>query len=131
MCSCIKYVNFQKNKWYIKKKKQSSFQVQTNNGYKPWKYSKRGRKRPPFLTAAILEFFVRPQVPASRDEKAANQPRTGVIFSRACPRAHVRLALAFARLKSAKKQPLFFRLLFKGIKVFANNTVSGSGIKNT
>ena len=26
-----------------RKKGQSSFEVQTNNGYKPWKYSKLGR----------------------------------------------------------------------------------------
>ena len=47
------------------------------------------------LLAAILEFFVRPQVPASRDKKAAR-------VSRSTP-THVRLALAFARLRSAKK----------------------------
>ena len=81
-------------------KGQSSFEVQTNNGYKPWKYSKRARRKPPFLTAAILEFFVRPQVPASRDEKAANQPRTGVSFLRAC------LALRARESTSAFRLPL-------------------------
>ena len=55
--------------------------------------TRRGRKNP--LLAAILEFFVRPQVPASRNKKAAR-------VSRSTP-THVRLALAFARLRSAKK----------------------------
>ena len=30
-----------------RKKGQSTFEVQTNNGYKPWKYTKHGRKKPP------------------------------------------------------------------------------------
>ena len=107
MYSCIKYVTFQKKNG-TSKKGQSSFEVQTNNGYKPWKYSKRCRKKSQCLTTAILEFFVRPQLPASREEKAANGPRTWRnFFARvscaSSPRAHVRLALAFARLKSAKK----------------------------
>ena len=62
---------------------------------------------PPCLTAAILKFFIRPQIPASRDKKAANSNATGV-NSRAYLALHalqrnVRLALAFARLKRAKK----------------------------
>ena len=65
-----------------RKKGQSSFKVQTNNGYKPQKYSKHGRKKPPrWLAAAILEFFFRPQVLASRNKKAWNATvRTSVIF---------------------------------------------------
>ena len=63
--------------------------------------------KPPCLTAAILAFFIRPQVPASRDKNASNA--TGVNFAsvwRSTP-SNVRLALAFARLKRAKNNACF------------------------
>ena len=59
---------------------------------------------PRCMTAAILEFFFRPQVPASRNKKANATVRTGARVSGAShPPAHVRVALAFSRLKKAKK----------------------------
>ena len=56
------------------------------------------------MTAAILELFFRPQVPASRNTRQCEQK---LFFARVCgashPPAHVRVALAFSRLKKAKK----------------------------
>ena len=55
------------------------------------------------MTAAILEFFFRPQVPASRNKKASNAQNFSRVCSASHPPAHVSVALAFSRLKTAKK----------------------------
>ena len=87
-----------------RKKGQSSFEFQTNNGYKPWKYSKHGRKnhldawRPPSWNS-----FLDPRFPL----RATRRPRTRKIFrARVCashPPAHVRVALAFYHLKKPSR----------------------------
>ena len=98
-----------------RKKGQSSFKVQTNNGYKPQKYSKHGRKKPPrCLTAAILEFFFRPQVLASRNKKAWNATVRTSYFSRACVALHTRPPTSALRLPSLARKRRKNNVCFSG-----------------
>ena len=80
-CNCIKYISFQKTKG-TSKKGQSSLEVQTNNGYKPWKYSKRGRRKHAWWPPSWNSLFD-PRFPRRAIIEAV-QAQTDQVFPKAC-----------------------------------------------
>ena len=126
-----------KNKWYIEKKDNRALKFKqtmaTNLG------NTRNTVEPPrCLTAAILEFFFRPQVPASRNTQQCEPGRPGAnrrYFSRACVALHTRSPTSASRLPSLtwrrrKNNACFSGYWSRVLRFFDKNTISVSCIKD-
>ena len=114
-----------------RKKGQSSFEVQTNNGYKPLKYSKLGRNHLDAWRPPSWNSFLDPRFPLRATRDSANRSH----FSRACVALHTRPPTSALRLPSLARKRRKNNVCFSGywsrvLRFFDKNTISVSCIKD-